>query len=110
MYIHIFILSALLFFVLSPTILLTLSPNSSKYIVALVHAIVFGGFLAVILKYYNDSLLLQEGAKGRKKAKKSTTYNSCKKECKTKVKEKYNCNNQKSKCRRSYKKCKREKC
>jgi hypothetical protein len=52
MYIHIFILSTLLFFVLSPGILLNIAPNSSKYVAALVHAIVFGGFLAVILKYY----------------------------------------------------------
>jgi len=74
MYYYIFILSALLFFVLSPGVLLTLSPNGSKYIVALVHAIVFGGFLAVILKYYNDNLSLQEGAKGRQNRKKTKKF------------------------------------
>ena len=74
MYYYIFILSTLLFFVLSPGVLLTLSPNSSKYIVALVHAIVFGGFFAVILKYYNDNLSLQEGAKGRQNRKKTKKF------------------------------------
>ena len=74
MYIHIFILSTLLFFVLSPNVLLNLLPNGSKYVVALLHAIIFGGFLAVILKYYNDSLLLQEGAKGRQNRKKTKKF------------------------------------
>jgi len=36
-----FLFSALLFFVLTPGILLSLPPNSGKYVVALVHALVF---------------------------------------------------------------------
>jgi len=75
MYYYIFILSTLLFFVLSPSILLNIAPKGSpKYIVALVHAIVFGGFFAVILKYYNDNLSLQEGAKGRQNRKKTKKF------------------------------------
>lgn len=66
MYLHIFIFSVLLFFLLSPGILLRLPPNGSKYVVALVHAAVFGVALTLSLKYYKE-YLLQEGAKGMRK-------------------------------------------
>lgn len=66
MYLHIFIFSVLLFFLLSPGILLRLPPNGSKYVVALVHAVVFAVALTLSLKYYKE-YLLQEGAKGMRK-------------------------------------------
>lgn len=37
-----FIISALLFFILTPGILLSLPPGGSKMVVALTHAVVFG--------------------------------------------------------------------
>ena len=40
-HLYIFLFSALLFFVLTPGILLTIPPKSSKTVVALVHALVY---------------------------------------------------------------------
>ena len=40
-HLYMFLFSALLFFVLTPGILITIPPKSSKKIVALVHALVF---------------------------------------------------------------------
>lgn len=45
--------TAFLFFLLTPAILLRLPPNGSKYVVALVHAIVF----AVIFHFTKDLVL-----------------------------------------------------
>ena len=120
MYIHIFILSTLLFFVLSPGILLNIAPNSSKYVAALVHAIVFGGFLAVILKYYRvfflheyEGMWLLETMEGAEVSSAGVSSSAdiktaCKQECLKKVKKKYDCNKKRSKCIKSYKKCKNE--
>ena len=40
-HLYMFLFSTLLFFVLTPGVLLSLPPHSSKYVVALVHALVF---------------------------------------------------------------------
>ena len=61
MYYHIFIFSVLLFFVLTPGVLLRLPPNGSKYVVALVHGLVFALLFTLSFKYYKE-FLLQEGA------------------------------------------------
>jgi hypothetical protein len=121
MYYYIFILSTLLFFVLSPSILLNIAPKGSpKYIVALVHAIVFGGFLAVILKYYRvfflheyEGMWLLETMEGAEVSSAGVSSSAdiktaCKQECLKKVKKKYDCNKKRSKCIKSYKKCKNE--
>jgi hypothetical protein len=42
-----FIFSALLFFLLTPGILLSLPPGGSKMVVAITHAIVFGAVLTL---------------------------------------------------------------
>ena len=60
MYLHLFVFSALLFFVLTPGILLRLPSNGSKYVVASVHALVFGTIFTLGFKYYKE-YLLQEG-------------------------------------------------
>jgi len=52
-----FILPAALFFILSPNILLRLPKNGSKYLVALVHSIIFAILLHFLMKY----LPVQEG-------------------------------------------------
>jgi hypothetical protein len=62
MYLHIFVFSVLLFFVLSPGVLLRLPPNGSKYVVAFVHALVFAVVFSLSLKYYKE-FLLKEGLK-----------------------------------------------
>ena len=64
MYLHIFIFSVLLFFVLSPGVLLRLPPNGSKYLVAFVHAVVFAAVFTFSFKYYKE-LPLSEGARPR---------------------------------------------
>lgn len=55
MYLHIFIFSVLLFFVLTPGVLLRLPPNGSKYLVAAVHALVFASVSTMSLKYYKEN-------------------------------------------------------
>lgn len=72
MYLYIFIFSVLLFFVLSPGLLLRVPPNGSKYVVAAVHALVFAGIFTFLFKYYKE-FLLREGAGTRGMPKKSTT-------------------------------------
>ena len=57
MYLYIFIFSVLLFFVLTPGVLLRLPPNGSKYVVALVHGLVFALLFTLSLKYYKEVLL-----------------------------------------------------
>jgi hypothetical protein len=42
---------ALLFFLLTPSILLKLPPNGSKYVVAFVHALVFAAILCYTKEY-----------------------------------------------------------
>jgi hypothetical protein len=102
MYIHIFILSTLLFFALSPNILLRLPPKGSKYIVALVHAVIFGGALAAILKYYRQ-YFLQEGLENN-----TTPPNKNEKECRSdysKCLEKCSTTTQRDRCYTKYKQC-----
>ena len=52
-------LSVILFFLLTPGILVSLPPGGSKYTVALVHALVFGLIMWFIQSrssnYYNDT-------------------------------------------------------
>ena len=122
MYIHIFIVSALLFFALSPGILFQFQTNISKYTIAFIHALFFGGFLAVILKYYRVFFLHEyegiglletmEGAEATSAGVSSSAdiKTACKRKCLKKVKKKYNCNKKRRKCIKSYKKCKNEKC
>ena len=50
-HLYMFLFSALLFFVLTPGILLSLPPDSSKYIVALVHSLVFATVLFMAAKF-----------------------------------------------------------
>jgi hypothetical protein len=71
MYFHIFIFSVLLFFVLTPGVLLRLPPNGSKYVVALVHGLVFALLFTLSLKYYKE-VLLKEGMKEAYNKPKST--------------------------------------
>ena len=52
-----FILPAVLFFVLSPNILLRLPKNGSKYLVAFIHSIIF----AILLHFAMQNLPVQEG-------------------------------------------------
>jgi energy-converting hydrogenase Eha subunit A len=52
-----YVLPAALFFILSPNILLRLPKNGSKYLVALVHSIIFAILLHFLMKY----LPIQEG-------------------------------------------------
>ena len=49
-----FLLSALLFFVLTPGILLSLPPNGGKYVVALVHSVVFALVWCLTCKLITD--------------------------------------------------------
>ena len=69
MYYHIFIFNALLFFILVPNILVSFSSNTSKYIVAFVHALIFGVLFTTAFKYYKE-IFLQEGKSKRKKREK----------------------------------------
>ena len=69
MYLHMFIFSVLLFFVLSPGVLLRLPPNGSKYVVAAVHALVFAAVFTISFKYYKE-FLLREGLTKKVKGKK----------------------------------------
>jgi hypothetical protein len=50
-HLYMFLFSALLFFALTPGILLSLPPDSSKYVVALVHSIVFATVLSMAIKF-----------------------------------------------------------
>jgi len=52
-----YVLPAALFFILSPNILLRLPKNGDKYLVALVHSIIFAILLHFLMKY----LPIQEG-------------------------------------------------
>ena len=52
------IYAAILFFLLSPSILLRLPPNGSKWTVALVHALVFG-----VIFYFTHKLVWRLGAR-----------------------------------------------
>jgi len=52
------IYAAILFFLLTPSILLRLPPNGSKWVVALVHALVFG-----IVFYFTHKLVWRLGAR-----------------------------------------------
>lgn len=47
----ILILAAVLFFVLTPGVLLTLPPGSGIYVAAAVHALVFAGVLYGVMKF-----------------------------------------------------------
>jgi hypothetical protein len=64
------IYSAILFFLLSPGVLLRLPPNGSKLTVAVVHAVVFAGVLyftvGFIWRWSLSIPVLREGAKNKK--------------------------------------------
>jgi hypothetical protein len=47
-----YVLPAALFFILSPNILLRLPKNGSKYLVALVHSIIFAILLHFLMRYF----------------------------------------------------------
>jgi len=86
MQIFTFIILALLFFVLSPNVLLRLPPNGNKFVVAGVHAVIFAALWLLIAKWvshfavsnglashhesfssYSDGNSHAEGAVGAKK-------------------------------------------
>lgn len=71
MYYHIFIFDLLLFFILSPGILFQFDSNKSNYIVAFVHALIFGVISTIAFKYYKE-LYLQEGKKPKPGTVKTT--------------------------------------
>jgi uncharacterized BrkB/YihY/UPF0761 family membrane protein len=56
-----FVLTFILFFLLTPGILLRLPPNGNKWVVASVHGVVLAIILWVACKYYKSYL---EGFKG----------------------------------------------
>jgi len=67
-----FILTVVLFVLLTPGILLSLPPKGSKLTVAVVHGIVFTVAIYVIHLYVLPNISLdgfQEGGRGRKKGK-----------------------------------------
>jgi len=69
-----FVYVAVLFFVLTPGILVSLPPKSSKWVVALVHAIVY----TVILTFtYHPVAKLVEGVKGNLEYDPSENCISC---------------------------------
>lgn len=97
MYYHIFIFNALLFFILVPNIIVSFSSNTSKYIVAFIHALIFGVVFTNAFKYYkeyvNGEIKSTEGIKGGLKSSKGKRFcyskakegkNKCLKEAKNK--------------------------
>ena len=48
---YMFLYAVVLFFVLTPGVLLSLPPKGSKYVVALTHALVYGVVMALSHKY-----------------------------------------------------------
>lgn len=91
MYIHIFIVSALLFFALSPGILFQFQTNISKYTIAFIHALFFGGLFISAFKYYKE-WFLREGKriKGIKVSKNGGMKTEGKRQCYKKSKESRN--------------------
>ena len=66
MYKVMMILNMILFFLLSPGILVTLPPRSSKYIVAGTHAVLFGLLAMIIHRIYKKHIKKQCKKCGRK--------------------------------------------
>jgi hypothetical protein len=91
MYFHIFIISALLFFALSPDVLFKFPSNNSKYVIAFIHALCFGVIFVIAFKYYKE-LFLQEGKriKGIKLGKGGHMKSEGKRQCYKKSKEQKN--------------------
>ena len=73
MYKVMIILNMILFFLLSPGILVTLPPRSSKYIVAGTHAVLFG-LLAMIIHYIYKKHIKKHS---KKRSRKEHLCSSC---------------------------------